>query len=141
IIMGNGKLVYKGSLSRFYSAISILMQTLLFIVLGILCVPASILAVMGSGLIFALFLIFVARPAVIFALMKPFKRPMNEIGLISWGGFRGTASIVFATHLLSEGLPYAEYIFSFVFFVCMLSVIIQSSFIIPLARKLRLTDD
>ena len=141
IIIGNSKLVYKGSLSKLYSAISMLMQITLFIVLGILCVPAQVLAVMGSGLLFALFLLFIARPAIMFALMKPFGRPLNEITLVSWAGFRGAASIVLATHLLSEDLPYAEYIFSIVFFVCLLSVILQSSFIIPLAKKLNLLDE
>jgi cell volume regulation protein A len=123
-----------------------LTQTLLFIVLGILCVPSfliveSIAEVIIYGLLFALFLLFIARPAVMFVLMKIFRRPLNEIVLVSWAGFRGASSIVFATHLLTEGLPYAEYIFSMVFFVCMLSVILQSSFIIPLAKKLGLIDE
>jgi cell volume regulation protein A len=141
VILGNGKLVHKGSLSRLYSAFSMLMQITLFIMLGILCVPSSVMAVMGSGLLFSLVLIFIIRPAVIFMLMKPFRRPLNEIALVSWAGFRGAPCIVFATHLLTVELPYGEYIFSIVFFVCMMSVILQSSFIVPLAKKLKLLDD
>ena len=141
MILGNSKLVYKGSLSKLYSALSMLMQTTLFIILGILCTPKSVIEIMGSGLLFALFLFFIARPAVMFALMKPFGRPLNEIALVSWSGFRGASSIVFATHLLTVGMEYAEYVFSMVFFVCMLSVILQSPFIVPLAKKLKLVDD
>ena len=141
IIMGNSKLMYKGFLSRLYSAITMLMQIMLFIVLGMLCIPASIASVIGSGLVFALFLFFVIRPLVMFALMKPFHRTMNEIALVSWAGFRGASSIVFATYLLTAGLPYAEYVFSVVFFVCMLSVTVQGSFIVPIAKKLKLIDD
>ncbi|MDR0305736.1 MAG: potassium/proton antiporter [Chitinispirillales bacterium] len=140
IIIGNGKLVHKGSLSKLYSAISMLMQITLFIILGILCVPSAVAAVAGNAFLFALFLFFIARPFVMFMLMKPFGRPLNEIALVSWAGFRGASSIVFATHLLSVGLPYAEYVFSVTFFVCMMSVILQSSFIIPISRKLRLSD-
>ena len=141
MILGNSKLVYKRFLSRLYSAFSMLMQILLFIVLGVLCIPNFIPAAIVSGLLVALFLIVVARPVVIFALMKPFGRPLNEIALVSWAGFRGASSIVFATHLLTAGLPYAEYIFSIVFFVCMLSVIVQGSFIVPIAKKLKLIEN
>jgi cell volume regulation protein A len=141
IILGNSKLMYKGFLTKLYSAISMLMQTLLFIVLGILCIPSSIVAVIGSGLLFAVFLFFVLRPVVMFALMKPFHHSLNEIALVSWAGFRGASSIVFATLLLSAGLPYAEHVFSIVFFVCMLSAIVQGTFIVPIAKKLKLTDD
>jgi len=141
IIIGNVKLVYKGSLSKLYSAVSMLMQVLLFIVLGILCVPSSIIKVIWPGLLVALFLTFIARPAIMFALMKPFRHPLNEIALVSWAGFRGASSIVFATYVLIAGLPYSEYIFSVVFFVCMLSVIIQGTFISLVAKKLKLIDD
>jgi cell volume regulation protein A len=141
MIIGNGKLVYKGSLSRLYSAFSMLMQITLFIVLGILCVPSLVLANMGVGLLFALFLFFVARPAVIFVLMKIFRRPLNEIALVSWAGFRGASSIVFATYVLISELYYAEKIFSIVFFVCMLSVVTQGTFIGYVAKWLKLTVD
>jgi len=117
------------------------MQILLFIVLGVLCIPTSIFAVMGSGLLFAAFLLLIVRPVVVFVLMKPFGRPMNEIALVSWAGFRGASPIVFATHLLISELPYAEYVFSIVFFVCLLSVIVQGLSIVPFARKLGLVED
>lgn len=89
MIFGNGRLMYKRFLSKLFSAASMLMQITLFIVLGILCVPPSVLAVAGSGLLFALFLFFIARPLVVCVLMKPFKRSMKEIALVSRAGFRG----------------------------------------------------
>jgi cell volume regulation protein A len=141
IILGNGKLVYKRFLTRLFSAISMLMQITLFIILGILCVPSSVVAIIGSGLLFALFLLFIARPLITLAIMKPFGRPLNEIALVSWAGFRGASSIVFSTHLLTVGLPYAEYVFSMVFFVCMLSVIVQGPFVAAIARRLGLIDE
>jgi cell volume regulation protein A len=141
IIIGNSKLVHKGSLERLFGPISMFMQILLFIVLGILFIPSSFISVMGHGLLFALFLLFFARPVLMFILMKPFRRTLNEIALVSWAGFRGASSIVFATYVLVSGLPYAEYIFSVVFFVCMLSVLFQGTFITYIAKKLRLTDD
>ncbi|MDR2543140.1 MAG: potassium/proton antiporter [Treponema sp.] len=140
IILGNSKLVYKMLLSKLFSTVSMLMQIILFIVLGILWLPLYFFPTLLPGLLFALFLFFIARPAVVFLLMKPFKFKLKEITLVSWAGFRGASSIVFATYLLSAGLPYAEYVFSMVFFVCLLSVIFQGSLIAPLAKLLGLVD-
>lgn len=141
LILGNNKLVYKGFLTRLSGTISMVMQIALFIVLGILCIPSSVIAVMGSGLLFALFLFFIARPLAVFVIMKPFHHTLNEVAFVSWAGFRGAASIVFSTLLFTAGFPYAEYIFSVVFFVCLLSVIVQGTFITPIAKLLKLVDD
>jgi cell volume regulation protein A len=138
MILGNSPLMRKKILSGLFSAFSMIAQVVLFIVLGILCLPSSVLSVAVSGLLFALFLFFVARPVIMFVLMKPFGRSFREIGLVSWAGFRGASSIVFASYLLSAGLPYADYVFSVVFFVCMLSVIIQGTLISPIAKALNL---
>ena len=138
MILGNGNLMYKRFLAQIYSAISMLMQIVLFIVLGILWMPSTFVSVIGSGFIFALFLLFIARPFVVFLLMKPFRYNIKDIGLVSWAGFRGASSIVFSTYLLSAKLPYAEYVFSVVFFVCLLSVIFQGSLIVSVAKWLHL---
>ncbi|MCL2003331.1 MAG: potassium/proton antiporter [Oscillospiraceae bacterium] len=137
IILGNSPLIRKRILAGLFGAFSMIAQVALFIVLGILFVPSTFLAVVLNGLLFALFLFFVARPIAVFVLMKPFGRSLREIGLVSWAGFRGASSIVFATYLLSAGLPYGEYVFSVVFFVCMLSVILQGSLIAPVAKALK----
>ena len=138
IILGNSKLIYKRFLSRMLSVTSMLMQIVLFVVLGMLWVPGSFLMSMLVGLIFAIFLFFFARPAIVFLLMKPFGYKIKEIVLVSWAGFRGASSIVFATYLLTAKLPYANYIFNLVFFVCMLSVIFQGSLLAPLTKRLKL---
>ena len=141
IILGNGRLAHKEFLSGLFDAVSMLMQIALFVVLGILWNPGFFISSLLYGLAFALFLLFIARPFVVFLLMKPFRYKINEIALVSWAGFRGASSIVFATYLLSAGLPYAEYIFSFVFFVCLLSVISQGSLLPPLAKRLGLVHE
>ncbi|MCL2013528.1 MAG: potassium/proton antiporter [Oscillospiraceae bacterium] len=141
IVLGSGKIVHKTFLSKTCGSVSMLMQIVLFIVLGILWIPSSFVSVLISGLLFAVFLIFIIRPSVVFLLMKPFGYKLKEISLVSWAGFRGASSIVFSTYLLAAKLAYAEYIFSVVFFVCLLSVILQGSFLAPLAKRLGLTDD
>ena len=124
-----------------FSAIYMFMQIVLFIVLGILTLPASIISIALSGFLFAMYLILVARPAAMFIIMKPFRRSLKEIALVSWGGFRGAPSIVFATRLLISGLPYGEYIFSMVCFVCIISVVVQGSSFVKIAKLLKLVDE
>lgn len=136
MILGNSKLVHKKPLTRLFGVISMLMEITLFIVLGILFIPGQIMTVLGAGLLFAAFMFFAARPLVITVLMKPFKYKFSEIAVVSWSGFRGASSIVFAAYLLAEGLPYAEYIFSLVFFVCILSVVLQGSLLAGIAKRL-----
>jgi cell volume regulation protein A len=140
IVLGNGKLVYKEHLSTLFSSLSMLMQIILFIILGILWIPQTFFSVLLTGLIFASFLIFIARPAVVILIMKPFRYSWKAVTLVSWAGLRGASSIVFATYLLSAGLPYAEYVFGVVFFVCLLSVILQGSLLAALAKWLGLVE-
>ncbi|MCL2087419.1 MAG: potassium/proton antiporter [Oscillospiraceae bacterium] len=140
MILGNSNIAHKRMLSRSFGAISMLMQVVLFIILGILFIPGTFRTFAVIGVLFALFLFFIARPLTVFLIMKPFGYKLNEIALVSWAGFRGASSIVFATYLLTQGLPYAETVFSIVFFVCMLSVILQGSLLAPLAKRFNLLE-
>jgi len=140
LIMGNSKLVNKVSLVRYFDGLSWLMQILLFMTLGLLVFPSQLLSVALAGILTAAFLMFVARPIVVFLVLSVFKRPFKEELLVSWVGFRGAASIVFATYPLTAGLPMAEEIFNIVFFVALVSVILQGTLFIPFAKKLNLIE-
>jgi len=140
IIMGNSRLVKKVSLVRYFDGLSWLMQILLFITLGLLVFPSQLLSVVVAGVLVAVFLIFVARPLVVFLVLSIFKRPFKEQLLVSWVGVRGAASIVFATYPLTAGVPVAEQIFNIVFFVALVSVLLQGTLFLPIARKLDLIE-
>ncbi len=141
LIMGNSKLIHKISLVRYFDGLSWLMQILLFMTLGLLVFPSRLISVALMGILVGAFLIFVARPLAVFLLLTIFKRPIKEQLLVSWVGFRGAASIVFATYPLSAGLPMAEEIFNIVFFVAVASVLVQGTLFIPLAKKLDLVEE
>lgn len=138
LIMGNSRLVHKISLVRYFDGLTWLMQILLFFTLGLLVFPSRLLDVTFAGVGVAAFIIFVARPLAIFPILTLFKRPVKEQLLVSWVGFRGAASIVFATYPLSQGLIIADDIFNIIFFVALVSVLVQGTFFIPIARKLDL---
>jgi potassium/hydrogen antiporter len=138
LIMGNSRLVHKISLVRYFDGISWLTQILLFFTLGLLVFPSRLPGIALTGIAVAAFLTFVARPIAVFCILSLFKRPIKEQLLVSWVGFRGAASIVFATYPLTAGLPIADMIFNTVFFVALVSVLVQGTFFIPIAKKLDL---
>jgi cell volume regulation protein A len=116
------------------------MQILLFFTLGLLVFPSQVFAVFWQGLAVAVFLSFVGRPLAVFFIMRIFKRPIKEAALVSWVGFRGAASIVFAIFPLVANIPVGPLLFNIVFFVAFFSVLVQGTSLVPLARKLGLTE-
>jgi cell volume regulation protein A len=141
IVLGNRPLTHKISLIKFFDGLTWLMQILLFFTLGLLVFPSQVIGVFWQGLAIALFISFIGRPLAVFLIMTIFKRSLKEKALISWVGFRGAASIVFAIYPLMNALPSGELIFNIVFFVALFSVIVQGTFLVPFARKLGLTED
>ena len=114
------------------------MQIMLFFTLGLLSSPSGMRTIWPQGLAVALIIMFVARPVAIFLLTSLFKMPFKEKLLVSWVGFRGAAAVVFAIYPLAAGIPGARTIFNIVFFVILLSVLVQGSLLIPIAKKLKL---
>lgn len=138
LIMGNSRILHKISLVRFFDGLSWLMQIMLFFTLGLLVFPSHLTKVALVGIGTAAFIIFIARPLAIFGVLSIFKRSLKEKILVSWVGFRGAASIVFAIYPLTAGIPIAKEIFNIVFFVALVSVMVQGTLFIPLAKKLDL---
>ena len=58
--------------------------------------PSRLPQIAPTALILAVFITLIARPFTVSLLLLPFKAGLNQIFLISWAGFRGALSIVFA---------------------------------------------
>jgi cell volume regulation protein A len=143
LIMANKQLTHKVSLVRFFDGLTWLMQILLFFTLGLLVFPSQVIGVFWDGLLIALFVSFIARPAAVFFIMRIFKRPFKEMVLLSWVGFRGAASIVFAIFVIMNQLEnnVGFYLFNVVFFVAVFSVLLQGTTLSLLANRLKLTEN
>jgi cell volume regulation protein A len=125
IVVGNANLVHKRSVLRFHDGLAWLVQIGMFLTLGLLAFPSQLIAVTGSGLLVALFLVLVARPLSVVASLVWFKRSPRELAMVSWAGLRGAVPIVLATYPLLAGLPQAQLIFNLVFFIVVVSVLLQ----------------
>lgn len=140
IVVGNANIVHKRSLLRFHDGVAWLMQVGMFLTLGLLVFPSQLPAVAGSGLLLALFLALVARPIGVAAALVWFRRAPRELLMVSWAGLRGAVPIVLATYPLLAGVPGAQLIFNLVFFIVVVSVLLQGISMAWVARLLGVND-
>lgn len=141
LIIGNSKIQHKKNLFYYFDGISWIMQIALFFILGLLSFPSKFPMVIGVSVAISVFLIFVARPAAVFLMLKPFGYSIKEKLFVSWVGLRGAASLVFAIYAMTYGVKIENDIFHIIFFVALFSVAIQGTLIPMLAKKLDLVDN
>lgn len=128
--------IHRRSLERFHSGVSWLMQITLFLTLGLLVFPSEVLPLAKYGAMIALWLMLVARPVAVLLALVPFRGiSLRKKALISWVGLRGAAPILLATYPLVAGAPLSDVVFNVVFFVVLVSVVLQGT-TIPLAARL-----
>jgi len=136
LVMGNRHFIHKRSIMRFHDGLGWLMQITMFIALGLLVFPSGLLPIAWTGLALAVVLIFVARPLSVFATLWFTRLSKAEIALISWVGLRGAVPIILATYPLVMNVPNADILFNIVFFIVVLSVLLQGPTIPTVARLL-----
>lgn len=136
LILGRASFIHKRSLIIFHDSLAWIMQIAMFLALGLLVYPSALLFVAGAGVGLALFMLFVARPIAVFLTMAPTKFNWREKTMISWMGLRGAVPIVLATYTLTADVEKSGVIFNVVFFVVLISTLIQGFTLKPLSRIL-----
>lgn len=141
LVIGNSKFINKRSSKNFFNGLAWFSQLLMFITLGLLVNPNELLPIAGVGLFIGLFMIFIARPLAVFASTLPFsfeKISFKDRLFISWGGLRGAVPIIFAIFPLTAGIPHARFIFNVVFFITILSLLVQGTLFGKVSEWLKL---
>jgi cell volume regulation protein A len=136
LLLGNSSVQRVDRLSRFHDGLAWLMQIAMFLILGLLVFPSRLPAVVGSGLLITGVVVFLARPVSVFIALFPMNMSWQEKLFVSWVGLRGAVPIVLATFPLLAGLPKASLLFDLVFFVVLVSVLIQGASAPVVARWL-----
>ena len=136
VYLGNQYLIHKKTIMQVFDGLAWLMQIVIFLTLGLLVFPSNIIPIIGTGLLVAAFLMFIARPLSVFITLIPFKVKLRNMTFISWVGLRGAVPIVFATYPLLEGVGKADMIFNLVFFISLSSVLFQGTTLSLVAKWL-----
>jgi potassium/hydrogen antiporter len=129
---------YRRQLVGFHEGIAFLAQVTLFVVLGLLVLPRELTDVALAGLALALVLVFVVRPAAVWASTAFNDFTSRERLLLGWAGLRGAVPIVLATFVLSSEVSNRATIFNAVFFVVLVSTILQGTTLEWVASRLDL---
>ena len=138
IVIGNRRIVFQRGILLFHDASAWFSQIVMFVVLGLLSFPSRLFNVSVQGLLIAVVLILVARPIAVFPIAWPFGFNLRELTFISWTGLKGAVPITLATFPLMFGTPNASMIFDVVFFVVVISALIQGWSLPSAARLLGL---
>ena len=141
IVIGNEKVSFRRETITFIDGLSWLCQIVMFLMLGLLVNPLEMWQVAGMALLIGLFMIVVARPISVFFSLIPFSNiPFKGQVFISWVGLRGAVPILFATYPVVAGLEDHHTIFNIVFFITILSLLVQGTTITSMAQYLKLSE-
>jgi cell volume regulation protein A len=139
LVAGNRTYAALRIVSTFQDGMAWLAQVVMFLTLGLLVTPSNLVDVVVPGLAITFILMLVSRPVSVFICLAPFRQFGWRAKLfVSWAGLRGAVPIVLATFPIVAGVPGAFAMFNIVFFVVLLSSLIQGPTINWMARRLEM---
>ncbi|MDR2009790.1 MAG: potassium/proton antiporter [Bacteroidales bacterium] len=140
LYIGNKRFVQKRSSLKFFDGLSWLFQIVMFLSLGLLVNPTELIPIAGIGILIGIFMILVSRPLSVILCMAPFRKFSTRARIFtSWVGLRGAVPIIFATYPWVAGVEGSKMIFNIVFFITILSLVVQGTSIPAMAKWLKLS--
>jgi cell volume regulation protein A len=143
IIIGNNlDMTRKRDILKFFDGMTWLMQLLMFLMLGLLARPSQFSTIVWPALAIGVFMMFFARPLSVFLSLLPFRKmSFKAKAFASWVGLKGAGPILFALCPVVAGLEGSTEIFNIVFFITLISLLLQGMTLSPAARWLKLSYD
>ncbi|GAA6183369.1 MULTISPECIES: potassium/proton antiporter [Aliiglaciecola] len=138
VMIGNTSIPYSNDIHRFHDGIAWLSQIGMFLMLGLLVTPSNLVPIIIPAMAIAFVLIFIARPLAVLISLLPFHFPWREQTFISWCGLRGAVPIILALFPSLAGLEHTQTYFELVFFVVLISLVLQGWTMAPMARWLQI---
>src|SRR5919199_837479 len=141
LVLGTASTPARRTIVTFHEGMAWVAQLGLFLLLGLLVFPAQLGAIVLEGTAIAVATTMLARPAATFLATVGSGFGVGERLVLGWAGLRGAVPIVLATFAVTENVAGGPTIFNVVFFVVLLSTVLQGATIEPLARALGATSD
>ena len=141
MMVGNNKIMYRKEIYTFMDGLTWLFQIIMFLCLGLLVNPHEMFEVAPVALLIGVFMIVIGRPVSVLLCLLPFGRRINIRSrlFVSWVGLRGAVPIIFATYPVVKEVPGANAIFNIVFFITIVSLVVQGTTVSRMARLLGLS--
>lgn len=132
--------MHRKDIYTFMDGLTWLSQIIMFLCLGLLVNPHEMLEVAAVALLIGVFMIIIGRPLSVFLCLLPFRKiTMKSRIFVSWVGLRGAVPIIFATYPVVAGVEGSNLIFNIVFFITIVSLVVQGTTISFVARILNLS--
>ena len=141
LLIGNSKTVHKRSSMKFFDGLAWLSQIAMFLTLGLLVNPSELWTVALISLVIGFFMIVGSRPLSVILCLLPFpKMRIKDKAFVSWVGLRGAVPIIFAIYPLAAGVNNAGLIFNIVFFITLISLLVQGTSLAKVADWLKISN-
>jgi cell volume regulation protein A len=132
IVIGDAEAPYKREINRFVGALSSIAEIVAFVVLG-LTVNLGTLPDGNAwviGLVLAVALAFVVRPALVGLVLLPVRLTRGERGFVLWSGLKGAVPILLGTFILGAGgVSDKVELYDVIFVVVLFSVVVQGGLV------------
>ncbi|MGW0731509.1 potassium/proton antiporter [Streptomyces sp. NPDC002851] len=138
MVLGNSKLPHWPATRGFADGLGWIAQIGMFVLLGLLAAPSTLLMDIWPAVAIGLILTMVARPFSVVLSLAPFRLPWREQALMSWAGLRGAVPIILATIPMVTEIEGSERIFNIVFVLVVVYTLVQGPTLPWLAKALHL---
>lgn len=140
MMVGNHKITFRKEIATFMDGLTWLFQIIMFLMLGLLVNPHEMIEVAVVALLIGVFMIVIGRPLSVFLCLLPFRKITLKSRLfVSWVGLRGAVPIIFATYPVVANVEGSNMIFNIVFFITIVSLIVQGTSVSFVARLLHMS--
>ena len=140
MMVGNHKITFRKEIATFMDGLTWLFQIIMFLMLGLLVNPHEMIEVAVVALLIGVFMIVIGRPLSVFLCLLPFRKITLKSRLfVSWVGLRGAVPTIFATYPVVANVEGPNMIFNIVFFITIVSLIVQGTSVSFVARLLHLS--
>ncbi len=132
--------MYRKEIATFMDGLTWLFQIIMFLMLGLLVNPHEMLEIACVALLIGIFMIVIGCPLSVFLCLLPFRKITFKSRLfVSWVGLRGAVPIIFATYPVVANVEGSNVIFNIVFFITIVSLVVQGTTVSYVARLLNLS--